>query len=81
MDYQNNVSLYGNFHEYFRKSQVPLPAIWGKNDVFFVPACAEPFKKDLPDAVVRFIDAGHFAVESDTALITKEMVDFLGGIA
>jgi pimeloyl-ACP methyl ester carboxylesterase len=77
MDYQNNVPLYDNFHQYFQKSQVPLLAIWGKNDVFFIPPGAEAYKTDLPKAEVKLIDAGHFAVESDTALIAQEILDFL----
>lgn len=76
-DYRHNVALYDRFHEYFRKSQVPLLAIWGKNDFFFIPPGAEAFKRDLPKAEVKFLDAGHFAVESDTAVIAKDIVDFL----
>ncbi|PTB62726.1 alpha/beta-hydrolase [Trichoderma citrinoviride] len=78
MDYQSNVPLYENFHEYFRSSQVPLLAIWGKNDVFFIPAGANAFKRDLPKATVKLIDAGHFAAESDGPLIAKEVAQFLG---
>ncbi|RFU78884.1 epoxide hydrolase [Trichoderma arundinaceum] len=78
MDYQNNVSLYEKFQEYFRTSQVPLLAIWGKNDVFFIPPGANAYKKDLPNAIIKLIDAGHFAVESDGTLIAKEVAEFLG---
>lgn len=78
MDYQNNIPLYDKFHEYFRASQVPLLAVWGKNDVSFIPPGAEAYKRDLPKAVVKLIDAGHFAVESDTALIAEEILQFLG---
>lgn len=77
MDYQNNVGLYEKFQDYFRKSQVPLLAVWGKNDVFFIPAGAEAFKKDLPNAVIKLIDAGHFAIESDTVVIAEEILKFL----
>lgn len=76
-DYQTNIALYDKFHEYFRKSQVPLLAIWGKNDFFFIPPGAEAYKKDLPNAEVKLLDAGHFAVESDTRTIANEMLDFL----
>lgn len=77
-DYQTNVSLYPKFQEYFRVSQVPLLAIWGKNDVIFVAAGGEAFKKDLPNAEVHFVDAGHFAVESNTVEISNLMLEFLG---
>ncbi|CAG8212161.1 unnamed protein product [Penicillium salamii] len=77
MDYQNNLPLCSEFQKYFRKSQVPLFAIWGKNDVFFIPAGAEAFKRDLPNAEIKLIDAGHFAVESDTDLIAQDILTFL----
>jgi pimeloyl-ACP methyl ester carboxylesterase len=76
-DYQHNVALYDKFHEYFRTSQIRLLAIWGKSDVFFIPAGAEAFRKDLPEARVVLIDAGHFAVESHTEVIAREILDFL----
>jgi len=76
-DYQNNIKLYPEFHEYFRKSQVPLLAVWGKKDPFFIPPGAEAFKKDLPKAEVQLLDAGHFAVESDTEEIARLILEFL----
>ncbi|KAM3443878.1 hypothetical protein MY4824_000326 [Beauveria thailandica] len=76
-DYQNNIPLYEKFQAYFRSSQIPLLAIWGKNDVFFIPPGAEAFKKDLPNAVIKLLDAGHFAVESHTLLIKEEVFQFL----
>ena len=76
-DYETNVVLYDQFHEYFRKSQVPLLAIWGKNDPIFIPPGAEAFKRDLPNAVVKLLDAGHFAVETQTAAIAEEILKVL----
>jgi hypothetical protein len=38
--------------------------VWGKNDPFFLPPGAEAFKRDIPSAVVRFFDTGHFALET-----------------
>jgi pimeloyl-ACP methyl ester carboxylesterase len=77
MDYRNNISQYDDFHHYFRASQVPLLAIWGKNDVFFIPPGTEAYKRDLPKAEIKLLDAGHFAVESDTELIAREILAFL----
>lgn len=76
-DYESNISRYPEFHNYFQKSQVPVLAIWGKNDLFFIPAGAEAFKRDLPNAEIKFIDAGHFAVESDTDIIAYYMLAFM----
>ena len=77
LDYASNVKLYPKFQEYFRKSRPPLLAIWGKNDPFFIPAGAEAFRKDLPDAKIQFLDTGHFATETHVVEIASAMEDFL----
>ncbi len=77
LDYASNIKLYTNFQEYFRKSKPPLLAIWGKNDPFFIPAGAEAFRKDLPNAKVQFLDTGHFAIETHVVEIAAAMKDFL----
>jgi pimeloyl-ACP methyl ester carboxylesterase len=76
-DYENNVKLYPQFQEYFRKSQVPLLAVWGKNDQSFTPAGAEAFKRDLPKAEVMLLDAGHFAGETENDEIAELTLKFL----
>ena len=76
-DYKSNVALYSTFQEYFRKHKPPLLAVWGKNDPFFLPAGAEAFKRDIPDAEVQFFDTGHFALETHVAEIAAAMKDFL----
>jgi pimeloyl-ACP methyl ester carboxylesterase len=76
LDYASNVKLYPKFQEYFRKSKPPLLAIWGKNDPFFIPAGAEAFRKDIPSAQVRFLDTGHFAIETHAEEIAAAMKDF-----
>ena len=45
-----------------------------------MPAGANAFKKDLPKAEVKFLDAGHFALETKVAEIAGEMLTFLKGI-
>jgi pimeloyl-ACP methyl ester carboxylesterase len=77
LDYASNVKLYPKFQEYFRKSKPPLLAIWGKNDPFFIPAGAEAFRKDLPNAKVQFLDTGHFATETHVIEIASAMESFL----
>jgi len=47
-------------------------AVWGKNDPFFLPPGAEAFKRDIPRAVVRFLDTGHFALETHAAEIAAD---------
>lgn len=63
-DYKANVAAYPRFHKYFRSHCPPTLAVWGKNDPFFLPAGAEAFRRDIPDAEVHFVDAGHFPLET-----------------
>jgi pimeloyl-ACP methyl ester carboxylesterase len=76
-DYQSNVALYPKFQAYIRTQRPPLLAVWGKNDPFFLPAGAEAFKRDNPDAEVHLLEAGHFALESQGLEIAAIIRDFL----
>jgi len=81
LDYASNVALYPKFHKYFRTHRPPLLAVWGKNDPFFLPSGAEAFKRDIPGAVVRFFDTGHFALETHAHEIAAAIRDFLAHVA
>jgi pimeloyl-ACP methyl ester carboxylesterase len=76
-DYKSNVALYPAFQQYFRTHRPPLLAVWGRNDPFFVPPGAEAFRRDIPTAVVRFLDTGHFALETHAGEIADSIRDFL----
>ena len=78
-DYKSNVALYPKFQEYFRTYRRPTLAVWGKNDPFFLPAGAEAYKRDNPNAKVVFYDTGHFALETHAAEIGAEIRSFLAG--
>jgi pimeloyl-ACP methyl ester carboxylesterase len=81
LDYRNNVAQYPLVQAYFRAAQPPLLAVWEKNDPFFLPAGAEAFRRDLPDAEIRFYDTGHFALETHSADIAGAIRGFLGAHA
>ena len=76
-DYSTNVALYPKFHQYFRDNQPGLLAVWGNKDPFFLPAGAEAYKKDLPDATIKFYNTGHFALETHTTEIAADIVAFM----
>jgi len=76
-DYATNVALYPAFHAYLREHRPPLLAVWGRNDPFFLPAGAEAFARDVPDADIRFFDTGHFALETHAADIGAAIIEFL----
>ena len=76
-DYKSNVALYPEFQSYFRRHKPRFLAIWGKNDPFFLPPGAEAFKGDIPGAEVRFLDTGHFALETHCDEIAAAIRAFL----
>lgn len=77
LDYRNNVALYPAFHAYFREHRPPLLAVWGRHDPAFIPAGAQAYRQDLPEAEIHLLDAGHFALETHHGEIARHMRDFL----
>lgn len=77
LDYRSNVALYPAFQAYFRAHRPPMLAVWGRHDPAFIPAGAEAYRKDLPDAQVHLLDAGHFALETHAAEIAALIRIFL----
>ncbi|KAI7554751.1 hypothetical protein KC331_g323 [Hortaea werneckii] len=64
-DYENNVKSYPMWQAYLREHRPKFVAIWGRHNPFFSPPGAEAFKRDLPDADVQIIEAGHFLNETN----------------
>jgi len=77
LDYAKNVELYPEFQNFFRKYKPPVLAVWGRNDPFFLPAGAEAFKRDIPNAEIQFFDTGHFALETHCNEIAAAILKFL----
>lgn len=78
LDYRTNPDRYPDFQAYFRKWQPPLLAAWGKNDAHFIPPGALAYRRDLPNAEIHLLDAGHFALETHAEEIGALIMDFLG---
>lgn len=78
LDYRRNLELYPAFQAYLRAHQPPLLAVWGRHDPVFLPAGAEAFRRDLPEAEVHFLEAGHFALETEAEAVAVLICVFLG---
>lgn len=79
-DYQNNVAMYPDFHDYFRIHQPPALIVWGNKDPYFLPAGAEAYQRDLPNAIVKFYDTGHFALETHVMEIGRDILNFMAAL-
>ena len=77
LDYRTNPARYPDFQAYFRSHRPSLLAAWGRNDAHFLPAGAEAFRRDLPEAEIHLLDTGHFALETHASEIGALMRDFL----
>ncbi|MFB9831725.1 alpha/beta fold hydrolase [Actinoallomurus acaciae] len=78
LDYATNPPLYPGLHEYFRRTQVPMLAVWGEGDEIFGPDGARAFAEDLPDAEIHLLPGGHFLLESALDQVAELIRDFLG---
>ncbi len=76
-DYATNVELYPRVQQYFRDSQVPLLAVWGRHDPVFDPVGAQAFVRDLPRAEVHLLEGGHFLLESALDEVASIVREFL----
>jgi pimeloyl-ACP methyl ester carboxylesterase len=72
-NYKSNVALYDSWHAAFRQHRPKTLIVWGKNDPFFIPAGAEAFKRDLPEAKLVWLDAGHFVLDENAAAVAAEI--------
>jgi pimeloyl-ACP methyl ester carboxylesterase len=80
-DYQTNVALYPEFQAYFRAHRPPTLITWGRYDPFFTVAGAKAYLRDLPDAELHLLEAGHFALETHAGEIIPLVRRFLGSLA
>ena len=79
-NYKTNVSRYDSWHEAFRVQQPKTLIVWGKHDPFFIEAGATAFLADLPNARLVWLDAGHFVLDENAAVVAAEIkADFAAG--
>ena len=79
-DYRFNLDRYPAFQAYLRDHRPPLLAVWGEHDEIFGPAGARAFARDVPDAEIHLLDAGHFALETHGAEIALLVRAFLARV-
>jgi len=76
-DYKTNLDSYPQWQKFLREHQFPTLIVWGKNDPVFTEAGAKAYLKDLPNAELHLLDAGHFTVEEMPVEIAKHITLFL----
>jgi pimeloyl-ACP methyl ester carboxylesterase len=79
-DYRTNVASYPAWQAWLREHKPPTLVVWGKNDPSFIAAGGNAYKRDLPDAEIHQLDAGHFAFDEQVDEIARLMLGFLNKI-
>lgn len=77
-DYRNNVASYPKWQAWLREHQPPTLVVWGQFDPSFEVAEAEAYRRDLPNAEIHVLEAGHFALDEKPDEIARLVGDFLG---
>ncbi|MGW4894383.1 alpha/beta fold hydrolase [Kitasatospora sp. NPDC004240] len=77
LDYHGNVALYPQWQAWLREHRPPTLVLWGANDAFFLPAGAQAFRRDVPDARIHLFETGHFALEECLPEIAPLIAEFL----
>jgi pimeloyl-ACP methyl ester carboxylesterase len=76
-DYRTNVPSYPAWQQWLRAHRPPLLVLWGRYDPSFETAEAEAYRRDVPDAEVHLLDAGHLALDEQPDLIAELTRQFL----
>jgi pimeloyl-ACP methyl ester carboxylesterase len=76
-DYRTNVAAYPAWQEWLREQQPPALVLWGRYDPSFLVLGALGFARDVPDAEIHLLDAGHFALDEQTGQVAGLVLNFL----
>jgi pimeloyl-ACP methyl ester carboxylesterase len=76
-DYRTNVAAYPAWQAWLRQHKPPTLVVWGGYDSSFITPGAWAYRRDLPDAQVHVLDAGHFALDERVDEIAALMLAFL----
>jgi pimeloyl-ACP methyl ester carboxylesterase len=76
-DYRTNVAAYPKWQAWLQKTQPRLLVLWGKHDVSFDLGEPERYRKDVPNAEVYVLDAGHFALDTKADEIAALVGEFV----
>ncbi len=79
-DYQTNVAAYPTWQAYLREHRPPTLVVWGKHDALFTIDGALAYGRDVPDAEIHLLNAGHFALDEEVNTVAGLVRYFLAGL-
>lgn len=79
-DQGNTVPWFARQQAYLREHQPPALIVWGPHDGYMPEGAARAYLRDLPDAELHLLDAGHWALETSLEEIIPLVRSFLDRI-
>lgn len=76
-DYRTNIASYSAWQAWLRTHRPPTLVLWGRYDPSFITPGAEAYRRDVPDAEIHLLDAGHFALDEQPEQVALLVRDFL----
>lgn len=76
-DYRTNVASYPAWQAWLRGHKPPTLVVWGRNDPSFVAAGGDAYKRDVPNAEIHQLDAGHFIFDEATDAVANLVIEFM----
>lgn len=62
---RENLDWFPRYQTYLREHHPPTLIIWGPQDGYMPEASARAYLRDLPDAELHILDAGHWLLETN----------------
>jgi len=76
-DYRTNVASYPSWQAWLRNTRPRTLVLWGKYDPSFESSEPEAYRRDLPEAQIHVLDAGHFALDTAADQIAELIRAFM----
>jgi pimeloyl-ACP methyl ester carboxylesterase len=76
-DLKDNLSWFPRYQAYLREHAPPTLILWGPQDGYMPEESARAYLRDLPEAEVHLLDAGHWLLETNLAEAVDLTRDFL----
>jgi pimeloyl-ACP methyl ester carboxylesterase len=76
-DYRTNIDAYPKWQGWLRETQPKLLILWGRHDLSFDLGEPERYRRDVPQADVHVLDAGHFALDTKADEIAALVHEFM----
>jgi pimeloyl-ACP methyl ester carboxylesterase len=74
---KENLDWFPRYQAYLRQHRPPTLILWGPQDGYMPEAAGRAYLRDLPDAELHMLDAGHWALETSLDEMVALTRDFL----